>query len=71
MPAYAYSAKSLANRYRQKGLGMASHGTTKYATADGNDYAEHERTYRMFLSIVKWGVITVAIILLLMAYFLT
>lgn len=50
---------------------MASHGTVEYATADGNDYAEHERTYRMFLSIVKWGVITVAIVLLLMAYFLT
>lgn len=50
---------------------MASHGTTEYATAEGNDYAEHERTYRMFLAMVKWGVITIAIILILMAYFLT
>ena len=50
---------------------MASHGTTEYSTADGNDYAEHERTYEMFLALVKWGIIVIAIILLLMAYFLT
>ena len=55
-----------------KGIyGMASHGTTEYSTAEGNDYAEHERTYRMFLSLVKWGIIIIAIILLGMAYFLT
>ena len=50
---------------------MASHGTTEYSTAEGNDYAEHERTYQMFLTLVKWGVIIIAIILLGMAYFLT
>jgi Bacterial aa3 type cytochrome c oxidase subunit IV len=55
----------------ERDLRMASHGTTEYSTADGNDYAEHERTYRMFLSLVKWNVIVIAIILLLMAYFLT
>ena len=50
---------------------MASHGTTEYSTADGNDYAEHERTYQMFLTITKWGIISIATILVLMAYFLT
>jgi hypothetical protein len=50
---------------------MASHGTTEYATADGNDYAEHERTYQMFLTITKWGIISIATLLVLMAYFLT
>ena len=34
------------------------------------DYAEHERTYRFFLGLAKWGSITVVIILILMAFFL-
>jgi uncharacterized membrane protein len=50
---------------------MASHGTTEYATAEGNDYAEHERTYGMFLTMTKWGIISIATVLVLMAYFLT
>ena len=50
---------------------MAAHGTTEYSTAEGNDYAEHERTYRMFLALVKWHIIVIAIILIGMAYFLT
>ncbi len=50
---------------------MASHGTTEYETAEGNDYAEHERTYQMFLTMTKWGIIHIVILLLLMAYFLT
>ena len=51
--------------------GMASHGTTEYSTAEGNDYVEHERTYEMFLTMTKWTVISLAILLILMAYFLT
>jgi hypothetical protein len=50
---------------------MASHGTTEYSTAEGNDYVEHERTYEMFLTMTKWTVISLAILLILMAYFLT
>lgn len=50
---------------------MASHGTTEYSTAEGNDYVEHERTYETFLAFTKWGVISIAILLILMAYFLT
>jgi hypothetical protein len=50
---------------------MASHGTTEYSTAEGNDYVEHERTYEGFLTMTKWGVISISIVLILMAYFLT
>jgi len=50
---------------------MASHETTEYSTAEGNDYTEHERTYRMFLSLLKWHIIVIVIILIGMAYFLT
>lgn len=50
---------------------MAEHREVEYATATGNDYAEHEGTYRLFLGLVKWHIIVIAGILILMAYFLT
>jgi len=50
---------------------MADHGTVEYATASGNDYPAHEQTYVSFLKVVKWGVISIVILLALMAYFLT
>ena len=37
---------------------MADHGEVEYATADGNDYAEHEATYNFFISLTKWIVAT-------------
>jgi hypothetical protein len=37
---------------------------------NGMDYSEHERTYSMFLSLVKWHVIVISAILILMALFL-
>jgi hypothetical protein len=49
---------------------MAEHSEVAYTTADGNDYKEHEQTYLLFLTLVKWGIIVVAVILILMAYFL-
>ena len=49
---------------------MADHGELEYATAEGNDYAAHEQMYRNFVTLVKVGVVTVAIIVILMAYFL-
>jgi hypothetical protein len=49
---------------------MADHAEVEYATADGNDYAEHERTYEMFIALTKWGIIFLVILLILMAYFL-
>jgi hypothetical protein len=50
---------------------MATHDTPEYSTAAGNDYAAHEQTYLMFLTLVKWSVIVIVIILCGMAYFLT
>ena len=49
---------------------MADHGEVEYALAEGNDYAEHESTYEMFLAFTKWGVIFLVILLIGMAYFL-
>lgn len=34
------------------------------------DYAEHEKTYSLFLTLTKYGVIAVVAILILMAIFL-
>ena len=49
---------------------MADHAEVEYATATGNDYNEHESTYRFFIQLTKWGTIAVIVILILMAYFL-
>jgi hypothetical protein len=49
---------------------MAEHREVEYATAEGNDYAEHEKTYRLFIALVKWHVYVIIGILILMAYFL-
>jgi hypothetical protein len=41
---------------------MAEHGAaTEIATATGNDYAEHQRTYRSFIRLTKWGTLVVAV----------
>ena len=49
---------------------MADHSEVAYTTADGNDYEAHEKTYEGFIMLVKYGTAAVAIILILMAYFL-
>jgi hypothetical protein len=38
---------------------MADHGEVEYATADGNDYAEHEGTYERFIHLVLIGILFV------------
>jgi hypothetical protein len=50
---------------------MAEHNEVAYTTADGNDYVAHEQTYEGFIILVKYGTLSVAIILALMAFFLT
>ena len=50
---------------------MAAHGAPEYSVAEGNDYPAHEQTYLDFLSLVKWVMGIVIIILIGMAYFLT
>ncbi|MGJ4903225.1 aa3-type cytochrome c oxidase subunit IV [Bradyrhizobium sp. HKCCYLRH2060] len=49
---------------------MANHGEIAYSTADGNDYVAHEATYEGFIKLVKYGTISVALIVILMAIFL-
>ncbi len=34
------------------------------------DYAEHEKTYKFFVALTKWGVISNVVLLTLMAIFL-
>jgi hypothetical protein len=50
---------------------MAEHGEVEYATATGNDYAEHEGTYHLFIRLVKWSIAIIVLILIGMAVFLT
>ena len=38
---------------------MADHAEVEYATADGNDYAEHEGTYASFIRLATVGSILV------------
>jgi len=38
---------------------MADHGEVEYATADGNDYIEHEATYERFLHLTVIGIMFV------------
>ena len=44
---------------------MADHGEVEYAAADGNDYAEHEGTYESFLTLTKWVVGFLVVLLIL------
>ena len=50
---------------------MADHGEVEYATAAGNDYTAHEQTYRSFVSLVRFVLGAVVVIVILMAVFLT
>jgi Bacterial aa3 type cytochrome c oxidase subunit IV len=53
------------------GTSMADHSEVAYTTADGNDYIAHEQTYEGFIKLVKYGTASVALIVILMAIFLT
>jgi tetrahydromethanopterin S-methyltransferase subunit B len=50
---------------------MAEHSEVAYTTADGNDYPAHEQTYEGFLTMTKYGTLSVIAIVALMAIFLT
>ena len=50
---------------------MDDHGQFEYATARGNDYPGHEQTYRSFVTLTKTAVAVIAVIVILMAIFLT
>ena len=49
---------------------MADHAAVEYETASGNDLAQHEATYEGFMRLLKWGVGSTVIVLVLMAIFL-
>ncbi len=49
---------------------MADHSEVAYTPADGMDYPAHEATYEGSINLVKYGTLSVVIILILMAYFL-
>ncbi len=50
---------------------MDEHGQLEYATASGNDYAAHEQMYHTFVTLTKTFVAVIAVIVILMAIFLT
>ena len=50
---------------------MADHSEVAYSTADGNDYEAHEQTYEGFIKLVKYGTLSVVVIVGLMGFFLT
>jgi len=50
---------------------MDDHGQLEYATARGNDYLAHEQMYHTFVTLTKTGVAVIAVIVILMAIFLT
>lgn len=46
---------------------MADHGTPEYATAEGNDYVEHEGTYAFFTRLTFVGTVSVVCLMILLA----
>jgi Bacterial aa3 type cytochrome c oxidase subunit IV len=50
---------------------MDDHDQLEYATARGNDYVGHEQMYRTFVTLTRNAVVVIAVILILMAIFLT
>ena len=46
---------------------MAEHGAAVATGHADMDYAEHERTYRRFLTLMKWGAIHCVGILIILA----
>ena len=50
---------------------MDDHGQLEYATASGNDYVGHEQMYRTFVTLTRSVAAVIAVILILMAIFLT
>jgi hypothetical protein len=49
---------------------MADHQISHAGGHPAMDYPEHERTYATFVSLTKWGTITICAIMVLMAIFL-
>ena len=50
---------------------MAEHGAVDVGSAAGASLAERQHTYRGFLGLIKYSLAGIAIVLILMAIFLT
>ena len=50
---------------------MSGHDEVAYTQADGMDYPAHEQTYEGFLTMTKYGTLSVIAVVALMAIFLT
>jgi hypothetical protein len=50
---------------------MADHARVEAADQAGDDFAERERTYRFFVTLVRSSLAVIVVILLAMAIFLT
>jgi hypothetical protein len=48
---------------------MAEHAAHRYATATGNDYGEHQRTYASVIRMTKVSIATIIAILIAMAIY--
>ena len=46
---------------------MADHGAPQYATADGNDYAEHVGTYKFFTKLTLVGTLSLVGVMISLA----
>jgi hypothetical protein len=51
-------------------VGTMAENHVQSANHPAMDYAEHERTYQMFIRAIKWTVAGVAVLLALLAAFL-
>jgi hypothetical protein len=57
---FCYIAAAFREGYPQ----MAEHAAVEFATATGNDYAQHERSYHGFLKLTKYCTVAVVILLI-------
>ena len=48
---------------------MAEHGTVEFNAPPTDDYPAHVESYERFLTVTKYGTITVIVIMLLLAFF--
>ncbi len=46
---------------------MADHGAPEYATADGNDYAEHDGTYKFFVKLTTVSTLALCTLMIALA----
>jgi hypothetical protein len=66
-----YDSFDRRHRTTEDRISMAQHSEVAHTTPDDNDYAAHEQTYEGFLRLVKYSVASIALLLILMAIFLT